>query len=81
MRKKSGPGPGWFGPKLGGIPGVSFMPISWQGYALTAGFVLLVSGTFFIPVSQAWHAAIVAGCIVAFIVLGRICYDGNREPE
>jgi hypothetical protein len=81
MRNKSGLGPAWFGPKLGGFPGISFMPISWEGWALTAAFALLVAGTFFIPVSQGWHAAILAGCIVAFVALGRTCYDGNREPE
>jgi hypothetical protein len=81
MRRKRGPGPPWFGPKLGGIPGLSFMPITWQGWALTAAFVVVTAGSAILPVSGAWHAAIFLACIAAFIVVGRTCYDGTKEPS
>ena len=67
--------PAWFGPKPDGVPGLGFTPVSWQGWAVTAGFIGLTAATFAIPVGSLEHALIVAGCVVAFGVVGRICYD------
>lgn len=63
-----GDGPEWFGPKRYGYG--AGLPISWQGWALTLGFVLLVIVLGFTLKDRplALIAAIVPP-IVAFIVI------------
>lgn len=73
--------PPWFGPKLGGVPGVSFTPICWQGWAATVAFILLTGATFALPVTQKAHALIFAGSILLFGIVGRVCYDPTAEPS
>lgn len=60
--------PEWFAPKRYGIG--SGLPISWQGWALLLGYVvLLAAGGFLIRVSWIGFASFIVILTIAFIVV------------
>jgi len=61
-------GPEWFAPKRHGYG--AGLPISWQGWVLTIGFVVLIMcASFLIPRGWLAYASVVAMLTVAFIVI------------
>lgn len=61
-------GPEWFAPKRYGYG--AGLPISWQGWTLLTGYILLLAGGgFLIPYSLVAYASVVTMLTAAFVVV------------
>jgi hypothetical protein len=64
----------WFAPKRYGYG--TGLPVSWQGWAILAGYVLLIAAAgFLIPYSRVAFIGIVAAATAAFIL---VCAQKTR---
>ena len=67
----------WFRPKRVGFG--AGRPFAWQGWALTLGYVLIVTlaGAFLLPVSAIGFAAIMIGATAAFLLISARKTEGG----
>ena len=72
-------GPEWFAPKRYGF-GAS-LPISWQGWAITIGFIVLILGSAFLLIPERpilFFAIIIPATITLVIVSAKTTRGGWR---